>query len=352
MGPERYDGAAAGGLLMSTWVDFKAMRRDLSFRQVLQYYKVEVKARGVQHHGFCPLPSHNGKRNSPSFSAHLEKGIFHCFGCGAKGNVLDFAVLMDGGDRENAEDVRKTAIALQERFRLKRDSKRPQPEATPPSPRASNAGTILINARLDFELKTLDYEHPYLRDRKFTDEIINEFGLGFCSKGYLAGRIAIPLHDQLGRLVGYAGRIVDDVLIDEENPKYRFPGTREHKGIVYEFRKTEFLYGGYRLKEPQDDLIVFEGFPSIWWSYQHRITNVVSLMGWSCSEAQAKLIVSHTKEDGRVWLVSDGDEAGNQCAESVLPQIAPYRFIRWLKLDKGKQPTDYEPKQLKALLNW
>jgi DNA primase len=54
------------------------------------------------------------------------------------------------------------------------------------------------DARLDFELKTLDYAHPYLPRRGFTDETIQKFGLGYCSKGYLVGRIAIPLHDELG----------------------------------------------------------------------------------------------------------------------------------------------------------
>jgi DNA primase len=335
---------------MTTWIDFKSLRAQLNFEQVLRHYGVEVKTKGRQHHGFCPLPNHNGKKNSPSFSANLEKGIFQCFGCGAKGNVLDFAVLMDGGSKENNDDLRKTALALQERFGLGTDSNLPQPKHKPPPPRTHNAGTILVNARLDFELKKLDYAHPYLPSRAFTDDTIREFGLGYCSKGYQQGRIAIPLHDQLGRLIGYAGRIVDDTLITEENPRYRFPTVREHQGIIYEFRKSEFLYSGYRIKEPLDDLIVVEGFPSVWWLYQHAITNVVALMGWSCSEAQAKLIVSHTKPNGRVWLVSDGDNAGDLCAASVLPQAARQRFIRWVKLDEAKQPTDYTGDRLQKFL--
>jgi DNA primase len=44
---------------------------------------------------FCPQPNHQGKKNSPSFPANLEKGIFQCFGCGAKGNVLEFAAMME-----------------------------------------------------------------------------------------------------------------------------------------------------------------------------------------------------------------------------------------------------------------
>lgn len=336
---------------MSAWIDFKELRAKLSFEQVLEHYKVEVKAKGKQHHGFCPLPNHDGKKNSPSFSANLEKKIFQCFGCGAKGNLLDFAVLMEGGKAGDGDVLRKTALTLQERFGLGKRTEAPQPKHTAPPLKPRTSTKTIVNAKLDFELKTLDFEHPYLRSRGFTDETIRHFGLGYCSKGYLAGRIAIPLHDQLGRLVGYAGRIVDDALIDESNPRYKFPGEREHKGIIYEFRKSEFLYGGYCIKEPVDDLVVVEGFPSVWWLHQHSIPNCVALMGWSCSEAQAILIVTHTKPKGHVWLMSDGDEAGKRCAESLLSQVAQHRFVRWIKLSEGQQPTDYPGLELRGFLN-
>src|ERR1700731_1349569 len=100
---------------MSGWIDFKALRAQLNFADVLRHYGVEVKARGNQHHGYCPLPNHNGKKNSPSFSANLEKGIFQCFGCGAKGNLLDFAVLMEKADPKDGIELRKVALELQKR---------------------------------------------------------------------------------------------------------------------------------------------------------------------------------------------------------------------------------------------
>lgn len=86
--------------MKKNWIDFKALRARLDFAAVLEHYGVEVKRKGNQHHGFCPLPNHNGKKNSPSFSANLEKGIFQCFGCGAKGNILDFALFMEKADPE------------------------------------------------------------------------------------------------------------------------------------------------------------------------------------------------------------------------------------------------------------
>ena len=101
---------------MKTWIDFKALRAKLDFEQVLRHYGVEVKRKGNQHHGYCPLPNHNGKKNSPSFSANLEKGIFQCFGCGAKGNVLEFAALMEKADPKDGTALHKVAAELQKRF--------------------------------------------------------------------------------------------------------------------------------------------------------------------------------------------------------------------------------------------
>src|SRR5688500_17511711 len=103
---------------MSTWIDFKKLREQLDFAAVFRYYKIEVKPDKTQHTGLCPLPQHRGKQRSPSFSANLEKGIFQCFHCGGKGNILDFAVLMENGNPEEPNDVRKTAFNLQKTFAL------------------------------------------------------------------------------------------------------------------------------------------------------------------------------------------------------------------------------------------
>jgi DNA primase len=76
------------------WVNYKSLRAELSFIDILHHYGVELKERGEQWQGFCPLPTHEGKRNAPSFSANVGRGIWQSLGCGAKGNVIEFA---DGG---------------------------------------------------------------------------------------------------------------------------------------------------------------------------------------------------------------------------------------------------------------
>lgn len=141
--------------------------------------------------------------------------------------------------------------------------------------------------------------------------------------------------------------MVDDSAITEDNPRYRFPGKREKDGTVFEFRKTLFLYNGYRIKAPVENLIVVEGFTGVWWLDQNGLPLVVGTMG-DCSEEQAKLIVSLVKPDGHVWIAPDGDKAGERHAQTLLTLISPHRFVRWVKMADGKQPTDLSREELKT----
>jgi DNA primase len=335
--------------MKNSWIDFKALRLQLSFDQVLPHYGVEVKRKGTQHHGFCPLPNHNGKKNSPSFSASLEKGIFQCFGCGAKGNLLEFAAMMENVNVEDGAAFRAVAIELQKKFCPELATVAKPKAVEQPHPKAELAKGLatLVNIPLDFELKGLDATHPYLFERGFTQETIDHFGLGFCSRGMLKDRIAISLHNHDGRLIGYAGRVVDNSAINADNPRYRFPSERKRDGKSFEFRKTLFLYNGFRFKTPLDDLIVVEGFASTWWLFQNGLPHTVATMGADCSDRQAGLIVSLVKPDGRVWIMPDGNAAGERCAQTLIAKVSPHRFVRWLKLANDRQPTDLSREQLK-----
>ena len=73
-------------------------------------------------------------------------------------------------------------------------------------------------------------------------------------------------------------------------------------------------------------------------------------MGDSCSAEQAELIVKQVLPSGCVWIMPDGNKAGEQCAASVLTKVSPQRFCRWIKLDETLQPTDYTSEELWALV--
>jgi len=360
------------------WIDFKKLRERLDFRAVLRHYGVELKPKGRdQLSGFCPLPGHNGQRRSPSFGVNLARRIFHCFGCQRGGNALEFCCLMEGKSPANRHDLREVAATVQDRFGLG-DSDRPparegdrsarprspsHPRPSPPPPesddtanertteRVSTRPATIVNAPLDFELKGLDPHHPYLRERGFSDATIAHFGLGFCNRGLMRGRVVIPLKNSEGKRIGYAGRFTRDDQVCEAVPKYLFPGDRERNGAVLSFRKSVFLYNGHAIEAPVRDLYVVEGFASVWWLHQCGFHDSVALMGSSCSPEQAELIRALVHPAGRVWLMPDSGVAGERCADSLLRQVAPHRLTRWVKLDAG-QPTDLSPADLRRLLEW
>lgn len=76
------------------WVNYQQLKDRLDFQRVLEAYGVEVSYKGDQATAFCPFSEHDDQK-SKSFSANLTRNIFQCFGCGAKGNVLDFGVRME-----------------------------------------------------------------------------------------------------------------------------------------------------------------------------------------------------------------------------------------------------------------
>jgi DNA primase len=336
------------------WINFKELRERLNPQEVLAYYKINVRVKGDQAQGFCPLPGHNkheGKRRSPSFCVNLKRGIFQCFSCGQSGNLIDLAVLLEGFDPRQSADVRKVAVHLDERYPAPGTAKTAAPSRRPErnTPPAMPSQQVIVNARLDFELKHLDPKHPYLASRGFSPETIEHFGLGYCGKGMMSERIAIPLHDASGNLIGYAGRLVDDTKVSEEKPKYLFPGTRERGNTLHEFHKSDFLYNGHEITLPVDDLIVVEGFASVWWLWQHGHTDVVGLMGSSVSDRQVDRIDELLKPDGQLWILADADAAGERCAHELFSRLAPRHFVRWPKLNRG-QPTDVTGADLTVLL--
>lgn len=356
---------------MGTWIDYKQLRESLKAEDLLHAYHIDLKIKGDRATGFCPLPTHEGKGRSPSFSVDLRRGLFKCFGCNIGGGLLDLAVRMEGFDPSDSAEFRQGALNARERLGLgdapatpvktvaKRNS--PLPPARKGKPATSTTAKpvstppkvdlpILVNAPLDFELRELDPGHPYLKERGFTDETIRHFGLGYCNRGMLKGRVAIPLHDPQGRLLGYAGRLTIDADVNEANPKYRLPGEREHKGALHRFEKSKLLYNAHRIKNRGQGIIVVEGFPGVWWLAQHGFMETVALMGSDCSPEQAKLILEKVDLDGRIWIMPDGDDAGRRCAQQLLQELSPYRFVRWVKLDEGEQPTDQTMDAMQAML--
>jgi len=213
-----------------------------------------------------------------------------------------------------------------------------------------NSELANVNGHIDFESSRLEANHPYLAERGFTADTVRHFGLGYCSKGLMAGRIVIPLHDQAGHLVGYAGRIVDNSAISAETPKYMFHSTRVGNNACHEFRKSYLAYNMNATPNVVDHLIVVEGMPSVWWLQQAGIQNAVALMGSMCSEEQGKLLVTKTSVGGRITVFPDSDDAGMRFIQGVFAQVGRRRWMQWIGIERWRQPTSCCPSELAELL--
>jgi hypothetical protein len=231
-------------MMATTWVDFKQLKADVAIEQVLAHYGVHLRRiSATELRGRCPLPTHTSSRSRDSFAVNIARNVWSCrsLSCmqarGGRpgGNILDFVALMEGCSiREAALRLQQSSGAAPERFIV--------PRASRPDPVASE------NPPLRFALQYVDATQPYLRSRGVSLRTARAFGLGFyAGKGLLRGRIVIPIHNEAGKLVAYAGR-----AIDGQEPKYRFPAG---------FRKSLVLFNLHRaVATGARTVIVVEGF--------------------------------------------------------------------------------------------
>ena len=149
------------------------------------------------------------------------------------------------------------------------------------------------------------------------------------------GRIVIPIHDEHGLLLAYAGR-----SIDETEPKYKLPSG---------FHKSLVLYNLQRLL-PGDGagarVVIVEGFFDCMKLHRAGLP-AVALMGSSMSETQEQLLIQHFTA---VWLLLDGDEAGQQATDELLVRLGRHLWVQAPRIEKGIQPDMLAEEELKRLL--
>ena len=191
-------------------------------------------------------------------------------------------------------------------------------------PEERKAGEPAANKPLTFQLKGIDHAHPYLEQRGITKETAETFGVGhFSGKGSMHGRIAIPIHNERGELVAYAGR-----SIDGSEPRYKVPAG---------FHKSLELFNLHRVRgemSPERRVVVVEGFFDCMKVSQAGLP-CVALMGSMLSEMQEQLLADRFKG---VCLMLDGDEAGQKATDECLVRLGRRMYVWAASLSDGKQP--------------
>lgn len=338
------------------WIDFADIKTKITMEMVIDRYGLakNLKQSGKNLVGCCPI--HNGS-NPRQFSVNLQKNIWNCFGnCKTGGNVLDFVAIKEFGDKE-PESIRKAGMLMKDWFSLPGtglpDSDNKAKTAVPdPSAKTGNKlvrketetqehQETLVNSPLAFELKSLESEHDFFKQRAIDPETVKYFGLGFCKKGMMKGRIAIPIHDHEGNLIAYCGRAVAPKQIEEEG-KYKLPAN---------FAKLLVVYNLHRQTKEIGSLILVESYLSVWRLYQAGFANAVALMGSVLGEAQEELILNLLGATGRILLMFDADEDGHKCRDDCLSRLSPKAFVKAVDFSQfARKPHQLTPEQIKSLI--
>jgi len=332
--------------MKTDWVNFRAVKANISMEMALAKYGVILhRIDRCYLRGRCPLPTHASKSSRLSFIVHTGKNAWVCHsnscvaarGGRVGGNVLDFVAFM-----ENCS-IRDAALQLQDWFGVCGDpdhqpaSTRPQQHApacmqSDPPPSVSAVGAE-HNPPLSFALQSIDVHHPYLAERRITPETAEHFGIGFfAGQGCMQGRVVIPIHDEDGRLVAYAGR-----ALGPADPKCQFPAR---------FRKSLVLFNLHRAAAYGKTVIVVEGFFDCLNVHHAGLPCVVALMGCSLSQHQEQLLQKYFQE---VILLLDGDKAGRSAGAAIAARLCSKMSTRLVEIPAGSQPDQLGADQIRCL---
>ncbi|MDN5449288.1 MAG: DNA primase [Enterobacterales bacterium] len=321
--------------------------------------RVKLKKQGKNYHACCPF--HNEK--TPSFTVNADKQFYHCFGCGAHGNAIDF--LMNYDRLEFVESVEELATMAGLEI--------PYEAGTGPSQierhQRQNLYQLMdsLSAFYQQALRQPSSQsaQQYLMQRGLSQEIIDHFAIGYAPPGWdnalkrfgrdLASRTALndagmlvnndngrtydrfrdrvmfPIRDRRGRVIAFGGRILGD-----GTPKYlNSPETDI-------FHKGRQLFGLYEAQQRHPELaklLVVEGYMDVVALAQFGIDYAVASLGTSTTSEHIQLMFRTTDT---VVCCYDGDNAGREAAwralETALPFLSDGRQLKFMFLPDGEDP--------------
>lgn len=330
-----------------------------------------LKRKGRNYFGLCPF--HNEK--SPSFSVSPDKQIFHCFGCGVGGDVINFVKKIENvgfldsvrllAEKSGIQLPNDISKAEEESIKLKNRVYKINELAAkfyhenlykPTSKIAQDYikkrklnNATLKSFLIGYSSNSSNELLRYLKEQGFTEEeLVASCLIGKSERGYydkFRNRLMIPIRDERGRFIAFGGRVLDD-----SKPKY----INSPENIVYS--KGRNLFGLNVAKEgihgPLKRLLIVEGYMDAISLYQRGITNVVASLGTALTDSQGRLLRRNTEQ---VILGYDADGAGQQAIIRGMEILKSMDIdIRILQISGAKDPDEYvlkfgPEKMLKAM---
>ena len=324
--------------------------------------RVPLKKKGKEFAACCPF--HQEK--TPSFYVTPDKQFYHCFGCGAHGNVVGFLMEYDHLDFPTAIEMLAGRLGMEvpreqgDREKLDHIGRLRQ---------VTQLAADWFRARLRDNPEAIEF----LKGRGLSGRTAARFALGFAPPGNhieqaLAGkanaeelvatglliqrdngdrydrfraRVIFPIRDPRGHVIGFGGRI-----IGPGEPKYLNSPETElfHKGFgVYG------LYESRQVDQRPAQLLVVEGYMDVILLAQHGVHHAVATLGTATTPEQLTLLFRQTE---RLVFCFDGDAAGRRAAvkalEVALPLMQDGRDLRFAFLPEGEDPDSYVRMQGKA----
>jgi len=323
--------------------------------------RVVLKKAGKDHVGLCPFHS----EKTPSFTVSSVKQIYHCFGCGAGGDVFSFLMKYDGiGFSEAVQSLaRRYGIDLPER------------NMSAPQKREASVRQQLFDVNRQVMSYFTDQlsgrssgqnARAYLEKRGFKQEIITQFGLGFAPDGWdhlvrffrksnvpqtlaektglivprknsgfydrFRNRVMFPIFDMSDKIIGFGGRVLDN-----SKPKY----LNSPETVIY--NKSSSLYGAHAAKNKSREtgsVYIVEGYFDLLALHQHGFTNTVATLGTSLTAEHISLLRRGFAQ--KAFLVFDSDEAGLKAARrSIALFMNAAMDAAIIVLPKGYDPDSF-----------
>ena len=316
---------------------------------------VNLKRSGRNFFGLCPFH----KEKSPSFSVSPDKQIFHCFGCGAGGNVIHFISKIENADFKEAIGILANRAGIE----------------LPTLNNYEDNKTALLKSKV-YEINQIAAEfyhqnlykptskigQEYIKKRKLDNRTLKSFLIGYSGnfdelyrilkqKGFteeeiLASslvnktddgkyidrfrkRVMFPIQDTRNKVIAFGGRVTDD-----SKPKY----INSPENIVYS--KGRHLFGLNVAKRGElKNIIIVEGYMDAISLYQRGITNVVASLGTALTEVQGRLLRRYSE---RVTIGYDSDGAGQAATLRGLEILQNIGCdVRILQISGAKDPDEY-----------
>ena len=334
--------------------------------------RVTVQRAGREFKACCPFH----KEKTPSFTINDDKQFYHCFGCGAHGDVVGFVMQHDNLSFIDAVEMLSAEAGL--------DMPKPDPEAIKKAERAKGLHELMDEATAWMQAQieeapnkdVLDYVNDRglnaeiraqfrlgyapadgqamrkaLKDRGFTDAQMLEAGvLKKSSRGgepyiFFRDRVMFPVADRRGRVVAFGGRILPEHIRPQTDPNFKPPKYINSSDTPL-FDKGRMLYGESMARQAAREghtLLVTEGYMDVIACHKAGFKGAVAPMGTALTEQQIlnlwSMMVDETKQP---VLCFDGDNAGRSAAsracERIMPLLQPNKSVRFAFLPDGEDP--------------